>query len=232
MFDGFFANITSFLTEAGYRVIPALICITLHELAHGYTAFRLGDRTAKDMGRLTLNPIKHIDVVGLLMMMFFWFGWAKPVPVNMHNFKKPKRDMAITAIAGPVTNILITIVVLFIFGLAITPLGGYFVLQGDRLMFLTPGVGGVVLTMLYNTAFISTALAVFNMMPVPPLDGSKVLFSLLPEESYLRLMRVERYGIIVLVLFLYFFRGAMGQFIGWVFSFFDNIWMTMFQLVN
>ena len=82
-------------------VIPALLCITLHELSHGFVAYKLGDNTAKDMGRLTLNPIKHLDIFGLLMMVVFKFGWAKPVPVNMRNFKHPKRGMALTALAGP-----------------------------------------------------------------------------------------------------------------------------------
>ena len=88
------------------NILPSLLCITLHELSHGYVAYRLGDTTAKDAGRLTLNPIKHIDVMGLLMMVVFRFGWAKPVPVDMRNFKNPKAGMALTALAGPVSNLL------------------------------------------------------------------------------------------------------------------------------
>ena len=97
----------SVLTDMLLAVIPALICITLHELSHGFVAYKLGDNTAKNMGRLTLNPIKHIDIFGLIMMVVLKFGWAKPVPVNMRNFKNPKRDMAITALAGPLSNVLI-----------------------------------------------------------------------------------------------------------------------------
>lgn len=103
-------------------VIPALICITLHELSHGYVAYKLGDNTAKDAGRLTLNPIKHIDLFGLIMMIAFKFGWAKPVPVNMRNFENPKRGMAVTAIAGPVSNLIISCVFLFLFGICYAPL--------------------------------------------------------------------------------------------------------------
>ena len=102
--------------EYSPRRHPSLICITLHELSHGYVAYRLGDDTAKRADRLTLNPLKHLDPVGLLMMLVFRVGWAKPVPVNMYRFKNPKRGMAITALAGPVSNVLITLVFLLLYG--------------------------------------------------------------------------------------------------------------------
>ena len=106
-------------------VLPALICITLHECAHGMTAYMLGDDTAKRAGRLSLNPIKHIDVLGLVMLVVFRFGWAKPVPVNMNNFRNPKQGMALTAAAGPLANLVISIIALFIYGLLFIPLGRY-----------------------------------------------------------------------------------------------------------
>jgi len=171
------------------RIIPALLCITIHELAHGFTAYKLGDRTAKDMGRLTLNPIKHIDPLGLLMMLVMRFGWAKPVPVNMRNFKHPKRYMAITALAGPVSNILLAIVFMLLFGLFFTSFTGF-------------DAGATIADILFNAIYISIALAVFNMLPIPPLDGSKVLFSVLPEESYIKLMRYERFGMIALMVII------------------------------
>jgi len=142
------------------------------------------------MGRLTFNPIKHIDVFGLLMMVVFRFGWAKPVPVNMRNFKKPKWHMAITAIAGPLSNLILAVVVIFILGLVYIALGGPF----------TSGFAEIVIDTLFFTAYLSIALAVFNMLPIPPLDGSKVLFSLLPEKAYFKLMRYERYGMVLLIL--------------------------------
>ena len=111
----------SYLTNILLSIIPALICITLHELSHGFVAYKLGDTTAKDAGRLTLNPIKHLDIMGILMMVVFHFGWAKPVPVNMYRFKNPKQGMAITAVAGPLMNVLITIVFLFLYGLLFRP---------------------------------------------------------------------------------------------------------------
>lgn len=168
-------------------VIPALLCITFHELSHGFIAYKLGDNTAKNAGRLTLNPIKHIDILGLIMMVIFKFGWAKPVPVNMYKFKDPKRDMAITALAGPLSNIVLAIVIMLIYGFVYQPL-----LNAGK-------TGQAILEMLTITAYLSCALAVFNIIPIPPLDGSKVLFSLLPQKGYDTLMRYERFGFIILL---------------------------------
>ena len=107
----------SYLLDIALSVLPALICITLHECAHGWAAYRLGDDTAKRMGRLTLDPLKHIDIIGLAMMVLFRFGWAKPVPVDMRKFKNPKRDMAVTAAAGPLMNVILCLAALFLSGL-------------------------------------------------------------------------------------------------------------------
>jgi len=222
MINDFFSNLLemdNMVSEAVFRVIPALICITFHELAHGYTAYRLGDSTAKDMGRLTLNPIKHIDIFGLLMMLIAYFGWAKPVPVDMRNFKRPKWYMAITALAGPLSNLLLTIVVLLLFGLALTPL-------------IKSAAGEVVLRMMHRMAMIGIALAVFNMLPIPPLDGSKILFSLLPDRYYMILMKYERYGMLLLFAGLYFYRDQLGLLIGNISGAFDILWHTTFLLVN
>ena len=172
------------LLDIAIIAIPALICITIHELAHGYVAYRLGDNTAKDMGRLTLNPIKHIDPIGLAMILVIGFGWAKPVPVNMGNFKNPKVGMALTALAGPLSNIILAFIVIFIFVLLPAPqdMTGVFIMQ-----------------IIVRMALLNVALAIFNMLPIPPLDGSKILFSLLPENLYYKLMRYERYGMILLL---------------------------------
>ena len=186
----------TYLLNMLLSVIPALVCITLHELSHGFVAYRLGDDTAKKAGRLTLNPVKHLDIMGLIMMVVFHFGWAKPVPVNMYKFKNPKRGMAITALAGPVSNILIAVVFLFVYGLLYIPL-------------YSSAVGRYFLQMLMITAYISLGLAVFNLIPVPPLDGSKVLFSLMSDESYYKLMRYERYGTIVMLLLVA--SGILGK---------------------
>ena len=177
-------------------VIPSLLCITLHELSHGLVAYRLGDPTAKLAGRLTLNPLKHLDPMGLLMMMVFHVGWAKPVPVNMNRFRNPRRGMALTALAGPASNLLIAAVFLLLYGLCYTPLN-------------KSAAGRYFLEMIDLTAVISIGLAVFNLLPIPPLDGSKILFSFLSEGSYRRLMRYERY--ISLLLFALVWAGVLGR---------------------
>ena len=176
----------SYLGDLLLRVIPALLCIMIHEICHGAAAYALGDRTAATQGRLSLNPLRHIDWFGLLMLAVFHFGWAKPVSVDMRNFKKPKRDMALTALAGPVSNFLLAALLLFLFGLLYRPAG-------------ESGAGSFLLRLLNDAAFISIALGLFNLIPFPPLDGSKVLFAFLPDRIYLRLMVLERYGMLVLM---------------------------------
>lgn len=178
------------------RAVVALFCIVSHELAHGYTALRLGDETAKRQGRLSLNPISHIDPLGLLLMIFAGFGWAKPVPVDMRRFKNPKRGMAVTALAGPVCN-LVT---------ALAALGIASVLYH---WFLTGQAAAYAMLFFMYVAVLSAGLGVFNLFPIPPLDGSKVLFSLLPNRVYLQILRYERY-VMVLLFALVFFGVLSG----------------------
>ncbi len=204
-------------------VLPALICITLHELSHGVVAYRLGDDTAKRAGRLTLNPIRHIDWWGLVMMVLFKFGWAKPVPVNMNRFKNPKKGMAITALAGPVANILIAIVFLALYGLCYRPL------------YLNGGVlARALLEMIVTTAYISISLAIFNLLPVSPLDGSKVLFALLSDRAYDKLMRYERYGMILIIVLVATggLSGVLSSVTGWVYDKLFFIAEATFELVS
>ncbi|MBQ3010911.1 MAG: site-2 protease family protein [Oscillospiraceae bacterium] len=189
----------TFLSDIIVSIIPALICITFHETCHGLTAYVLGDPTAKRAGRLSLNPIKHIDWMGLAMMVVFQFGWAKPVPVNMMNFKNPKRGMAVTALAGPLSNILLCAVMLALYGplyiLTATSNGGEFL--------------AVVTRMMGTTAYLSMALAIFNLLPVPPLDGAKVLYSVISDEKYLKLMYYERFGMILMLILVS--SGILGN---------------------
>jgi Zn-dependent protease len=173
------------------RAAIALFCIVTHELSHGYAALRLGDHTAQRQGRLTLNPIAHIDPLGLLLMIFAGFGWAKPVPVDTRSFRHPKRDMAITALAGPVCNLLTALVALALASLL------YHFGSFDTVMV------NVLLVLIY-LAVLSVGLGVFNLIPIPPLDGSKVLFSLLPDRAYWTILRYERYVMIVLFALVFF----------------------------
>ena len=204
-------------------VIPALICITLHELSHGLVAYKLGDDTAKRAGRLTLNPLAHIDWWGLVMMVLFRFGWAKPVPVNMYRFKSPKYGMALTALAGPVSNIIITAVFLFLYGILYRPL----YIDGGR-------TGHVVMEMIQTTAVLSLSLAVFNFIPISPLDGSKVLFSFLSDSAYAKLMRYERYGMILLIILVATgaTSGVISTVTGWLMDKLFFIAEFGFDLVN
>ena len=193
IWDGFdFTYILSILLG----LVPSLLCITLHELSHGLVAYKLGDDTAKSRGRLSLNPIKHLDPMGLLMMLVFHVGWAKPVPVNMYRFKNPKKGMAITALAGPLSNLIIALVFMLIYGAAFIPLN-------------RSGVGQYFLQMIQLTAVLSIGLAVFNLIPIPPLDGSKVLFALLRDEDYYKLMHYERYGGIIMLILVA--TGVLGR---------------------
>ena len=175
----------SYLLNIVLSVVPSLLCITFHEVSHGYVAYRLGDTTAKDAGRLTLNPLKHIDPMGLLMMVVFKFGWAKPVPVNMMRFRSPKRGMALTALAGPVSNLLLAMLLLL----------------GARITiahYVDTAFCSGLLNFLAMTAYMSVGLGLFNLIPISPLDGSKVLFAFLPDRAYMTLMRYEKYGMLVL----------------------------------
>lgn len=202
----------SVLTGMVLGVIPALICIVLHELSHGLVAYALGDDTAKRMGRLTLNPIAHIDWFGLLAMALFHFGWAKPVPVDMRNFQNPRRGMAVTALAGPVSNFIIAVVFLFLYGLLFYPLQ----VQGS-------GFTRTVHEMLLTTAVMSLSLGIFNLIPISPLDGSKVFFSFLGDEAYYKLMRYERYGMVVMIALVATgaLSGGLNTALSWML---DKLW--------
>lgn len=180
----------AWLMDTGITVLAALLCITFHETCHGLMALWLGDKTAKNAKRLSLNPLRHVDIVGLIMMAVFKFGWARPVPVNMRNFKNPKWGMALTALAGPVSNVLLAFLALLCYG-------------GVALFWGPDGFGYYLMLFFYYTAILSTGLAVFNLIPIPPLDGSKVLAAILPNRAYETLMRYERYGMLALMLVLF-----------------------------
>ena len=186
----------SAMLSALMRLIAVFLCLTVHETCHGLAAYALGDPTAKQEHRLSLNPLHHIDWVGLACMLVLGFGWAKPVPVDMRYFKKPKQGMALTALAGPMCNLVLAVVFMFFYGLAFIPLG-------------RSAVGGYFLEMIQITAVISLGYAVFNLIPISPLDGSKVLYAFMRDEAYYKLMRYEKYGSIVL--FALVATGVLGR---------------------
>lgn len=174
------------------QVAAVLICLTVHEVSHGLAAYALGDPTAKSRRRLSLNPLRHLDPFGTLMMIFVGFGWAKPVPVDMRYFKNPKQGMALTALAGPVSNFLLA----------------YVALVGANLMLPTASVNGGWQLQLFNfllsLALLSLGLGIFNLIPFPPLDGSKVIEGFLPDKISYTILRYERYGMILLMAMLWF----------------------------
>ncbi|NLF34619.1 MAG: site-2 protease family protein [Clostridiales bacterium] len=177
------------------RIVAVLLCIAVHEMSHGFAAYLLGDPTAKQQRRLSLNPLRHIDPFGALMMLVAGFGWAKPVPVDTRYFRNPKAGMAITALAGPLSNLLLSYVALLLRSVCY----GLYVSRLSALAFLLPAAEFLLLL-----AVLSLGLGVFNLIPFPPLDGSKVLGVFLPDRIYYRLLRYERYGIFVLMALLYF----------------------------
>jgi len=190
-----------------------LLALTVHEVAHGWAAYLLGDPTARRAGRLTFNPLAHLDPLGTIMLFIFHFGWARPVPVDLYNLRNPKRDMLWISLAGPAANVLTA----FLLGRAIRLLAGIWL--PDPLLFL-----------LYFGLYINLVLAFFNLIPVPPLDGSKVLVGLLPPEPAYRYAQLERYGPFVLIAVLLFdqmvfpvVRGTVGllsSYLGrWMMSF-------------
>jgi Zn-dependent protease len=180
------------LYDVSIWVLPLLIAITFHEAAHAFVAYRLGDNTAKELGRVSFNPLKHIDPFGtvilpgvlLLSHSPFLFGYAKPVPVNFRNLNNPRLDMVWVALAGPVTNILLALAAAFAF---------------HALPWIPPDYAKWTADNLKNTLIINVVLAIFNMLPIPPLDGGRVAVGLLPRFLAFPLARLEPYGMLILI---------------------------------
>jgi Zn-dependent protease len=197
---------------------PLLLALTLHEYAHGYVAYRLGDPTARDAGRLTLNPLSHLDPIGTIAFFFIKFGWAKPVPVNPYYFKNPRKDMLWVALAGPVTNLLLAVAsAVLLKGLIGTA----------SVIPYTPMLEAILVplyNMLIASVWINLVLCIFNFLPIPPLDGGRILTGLLPEDMARTYASFERYGFIVILLLA--FSGVLGTVIFPLIRFANNLLLT------
>jgi Zn-dependent protease len=211
-------NYVELLQKILIYAIPILFAITVHEVAHGWVANKLGDPTAKMLGRLTLNPIKHIDLVGtiivplvLLFLGGFIFGWAKPVPITWQNLKNPKRDMALVAIAGPGVNLIMALLWAFIAKWG-------FILRG-----YSPEVSNIVISMGGVGVMMNLVLLVLNLIPIPPLDGSRVVSSFLPGPLEYQYNRLEPFGFFILI-------GLLAT--GLLSKFLNPIIMTLLQWIS
>ena len=191
-----FSDIPGFLI----RLIIVVFSLTIHEVAHGYAAYKMGDPTAKAFGRLSLNPLRHLDPLGFLCMLFFRFGWAKPVPINTRYFKKPRQGMAVSALAGPLANILMSFIGLVLYKLTLTLWFKEIIVVESK---FAENLIGLVLTFFSDFCVLNLYLGVFNLIPVPPLDGSRILFVVLPDKLYFGIMKYERYIQIALIALLY-----------------------------
>ena len=176
-----------------------ILAISFHEMAHAYMAYKLGDPMARNLGRITMNPAKHFDLYGSLAFLVVGLGWGRPVPVNSRMLRKPKRDMALISLAGPVANLILAFLTFLLFViityvLAICGLGGW-LYEG--------GILKVLVEILFYVYVVNISLMVFNLIPIPPLDGSKILFSLLPHKAYRFVLTYERYGMFIMLAVLY-----------------------------
>lgn len=197
-------------------LIPiALITLSAHECAHGYAAYKMGDPTARNFGRLTLNPLKHLDLYGTICMILFHFGWAKPVPINARNFRDPRKGMAITAAAGPASNLLLAFLAAICIKL-LALLAGTLIpqFQNDVLFYFFYYL--ILFFELFHV--LNLSLCVFNLIPLPPLDGSRIFLAFLPPRLYFKVMRYERAIQIALMVALFFgaFSGVIQDIVEWL----------------
>lgn len=214
--------LTEFLRELPLYLLSlpvVLMALSVHESAHGYAAYKLGDPTAHSLGRITLNPVKHFDLLGFLSMLVFHIGWAKPVPINSRYFKNPRRDMAITGAAGPLSNLCLAIIHLIILRVAMIFVTDAFYDEVAAYSFayftessftgsMALTVTSLILYVLYMGVIMNVVLTIFNLIPIPPFDGSRIFYAFLPAKWYFGVMKYER--IIMMVFIFLFFLGFLS----------------------
>ncbi|MEG1985114.1 MAG: site-2 protease family protein, partial [Oscillospiraceae bacterium] len=210
------------------RFLVLFLAIPVHESAHAYVSYRLGDPTAKNMGRLTLNPLKHFDLMGCISMLVVGIGWAKPVPIDPRYYKDPKKGMALSALAGPVSNLLMAFVGMIFYKISFY---SYYASSESQVLYY-------VTLILQTMVLINISLAIFNMMPVPPFDGSRILGVILPERMYFGIMKYERYiffamfALLFLGVFdkpLYYANNALFDVLNWLTKFVDSIVLSFLR---
>ena len=195
-------NFRSIIISLLFSMPIILFALSLHETAHGYMAYKCGDKTAYNLGRLTLNPMKHIDPAGFLCMLVLGFGWAKPVPINTRNFRNPKRGMALSALAGPLANAIMGLISAALLGI-VSAFYYYLAFKGaSRFVLTCISYTSLLfqLSALYNLLFMA-----FNLIPIPPFDGSRIALAFLPPKTYFGLMKYERqimFGMLIVLLLL------------------------------
>lgn len=201
-------------------LIPVLLLSMMaHELAHGWVAYRLGDPTAKNRGRLSVNPLRHLDPLGTAMFIItylfsgFVFGWAKPIPVSPYYFRNRQRGMAIVGAAGPITNFVIAIIFIVI------------------LNWIKPDSDGRLFELFFLVFQINIVLGLFNLIPIPPLDGSRVVGAFLPREAYERWVAFDRYGMLVVLVFIVIFQGQFFRLMSWIMLGLAKIFLTNYVFI-
>jgi Zn-dependent protease len=195
-------DLASTIQDLAIRIPVFLLALTIHEFAHGWVADRLGDPTARLQGRLSFNPMVHLDIIGTIAIVLIGFGWAKPVPVDARYLRRPRQDMILISAAGPISNLVLAAVVAF--GYRMLPWG---IVGADWAWLVLP-----IRAMLRAGVWINVLLAVFNLLPIPPLDGSRVVSGFLPLRQAISYSRLEPYGFVII--FLLFFTGVMDPFFG------------------